>query len=538
MSAREPPTLAQLLRRTLRPGSRRYVALGALVGVCGSLADGLVALGLLTLVQSAPERRDAVWVLVAGAVLRVLAQSALQLVSTLAQVHESSQERARGLDRVLAAGATTDEPATEALTRWIETVPKLAQLAQATVVGAALVIQGAVVSLVVVWLAPIVGTLALLALLLTAAALAFVSWRARDGARALAPAQRAIVAHVTRVTQSLLLVRALRTEHAERARLVSAVDAHASRQRALAWRGALSGATLVPAIVALGAGIALTPGDTLPTHEVIAATYGVLRLAALLQALASQVAAAATARFAEPQDAIEQTRRPVARSIERVPPSITLVDAALEARGRMILAPTSLRVVAGELVGIGGPSGAGKTTLLQLVAGALQPTRGAVRVDDRTAHEWLDAGGALGVVLAEPFVGPGTLREVIANGRAIDDAAILRALGQARAEALLEGDAPLERRVGEGGRGLSRGEQQRVALARALAGRPALLLLDEVTSGLDAALEDEMAEVIRGLRGEVTTLLVSHREPVLARCDRVFDVVPREGGATVVERHR
>jgi ATP-binding cassette subfamily C protein len=88
--------------------------------------------------------------------------------------------------------------------------------------------------------------------------------------------------------------------------------------------------------------------------------------------------------------------------------------------------------------------------------------------------------------------------------------------------------AGLEHVLGERGEGLSGGERQRIALARALLCSPALLVLDEVTSQLDTASEARVLAALDRLRGQVTILLIAHREAAVRHADRV--VLLDEGG--------
>jgi ABC-type Fe3+/spermidine/putrescine transport system ATPase subunit len=171
-----------------------------------------------------------------------------------------------------------------------------------------------------------------------------------------------------------------------------------------------------------------------------------------------------------------------------------------------------------------GPSGSGKSTLLRLLAGLLHPTAGAVLFDDR------DMGGVptekrdVGVVFQSYALFPHlSVRENIAFGlttrrnrqpkREVD-----RRVGEAAG--LLALEALLDRRPAE----LSGGEQQRVAVARAISPRPALLLLDEPLSALDARLRrtvrSDLARLLAGLG--TTVLYVTHdQEEALLLADHL-----------------
>jgi ABC-type bacteriocin/lantibiotic exporter with double-glycine peptidase domain len=88
----------------------------------------------------------------------------------------------------------------------------------------------------------------------------------------------------------------------------------------------------------------------------------------------------------------------------------------------------------------------------------------------------------------------------------------------------------LDGRIGERGKLLSGGQRQRVALARALYRQAELLVLDEATSSLDAEAEAAFIKALEGLRGRMTVIAISHRQPVLDHCDRV---VRLDGGRIV-----
>jgi molybdate transport system ATP-binding protein len=182
--------------------------------------------------------------------------------------------------------------------------------------------------------------------------------------------------------------------------------------------------------------------------------------------------------------------------------------------------------VSEPVVGLCGPSGAGKTTLLELVAGLVPPEAGSIEVDGRVLTDvargvdlpprarrvgYVPQGDAL-------FPHLSVRRNVFYGARARGGASCVSP------ERVLDGleIAPLlDRRVA----GLSGGERQRVALGRALLSGPALLLLDEPLTGLDAALKARVLPLLRFVRDElaVPVLYVTHHpDEVLAFCDRVL----------------
>jgi putative spermidine/putrescine transport system ATP-binding protein len=190
----------------------------------------------------------------------------------------------------------------------------------------------------------------------------------------------------------------------------------------------------------------------------------------------------------------------------------------------------TLEVEKGEFVALLGPSGCGKTTTLQMIAGFVEPTGGAVRLEGRDLLAVKPARRGLGIVFQSYALFPHmTVMENVAFG--------LEMQGVAGAERTRRVGETLEL-VGLGQfasrfpRQLSGGQQQRVALARALVIRPQILLLDEPLSNLDAKLREEMQIELRQIQRTVgtTTILVTHDQgEAMALSDRI--VVMNHGRA-------
>jgi putative spermidine/putrescine transport system ATP-binding protein len=182
----------------------------------------------------------------------------------------------------------------------------------------------------------------------------------------------------------------------------------------------------------------------------------------------------------------------------------------------------TLAAAPGEILAVVGPSGCGKTTLLRAIAGFLTPARGRVLLGGRDVTGWPAHRRGVGVVFQSYALFP--TRDVAGNigfGLAVRGAP-RRAIAERVTELLaLVGLQGLERRYPHQ---LSGGQQQRVALARALAPRPAVLLLDEPLSALDAQVRVELrGELGRILRATgVAALHVTHdQEEALALADRL-----------------
>ncbi|GAB3110400.1 ABC transporter ATP-binding protein [Streptomyces calidiresistens] len=179
-----------------------------------------------------------------------------------------------------------------------------------------------------------------------------------------------------------------------------------------------------------------------------------------------------------------------------------------------------LLMESGTVTVITGRVGSGKTTLLRAVLGLLPPERGEVLWNGRPISDPASSPTAprLGYTPQVPRLFSGTLRENILLGR--DDATFDEAVRLAVLEPDLAAmpDGP-DTVVGPRGLRLSGGQIQRVAIARMLAGRPELLVMDDVSSALDTSTERSLWDGL--LNGTATVLAVSHRPALLRAADRV-----------------
>lgn len=185
----------------------------------------------------------------------------------------------------------------------------------------------------------------------------------------------------------------------------------------------------------------------------------------------------------------------------------------------------SLEVYDGEILGIVGESGSGKSTLMQSLYFDRKPTSGTAylkQYHDGTVNIW-DASAAekrkirnlmMGMVYQNPMLGLRMDYSAASNIAEKIIAAGSRNAGQMteRAEELLEAVEILTSRMGEAPKNFSGGMQQRVQISKALANNPSLLLLDEVTTGLDLSVQAKVLDLIRHIKAKykISVLLVSH----------------------------
>ncbi|AJE80563.1 Xenobiotic-transporting ATPase [Streptomyces albus] len=208
--------------------------------------------------------------------------------------------------------------------------------------------------------------------------------------------------------------------------------------------------------------------------------------------------------------------------------------------GRTVLPATDLHARGGELLAVTGPMASGKTTLLRALARLTLPATGTLTfagtpLDTARAEE---IHQRIGFVPQRPVTLSGTLADNLRLGAGHSDEDLYAALHTAALDthvrALPEG---LDTEVGEGGTTLSGGQLQRLALARALLRRPAVLLLDDVTSAVDTTTEHLVLTRLRTWAGSGTALVwATHRPAVLDAADHVVTLPAAGAPAPTEER--
>lgn len=190
------------------------------------------------------------------------------------------------------------------------------------------------------------------------------------------------------------------------------------------------------------------------------------------------------------------------------------------------LQDVTLEVKPGETIGIVGRSGAGKTTLAGLISRFYDPKEGRILLDgyDLRTLDLKALREKMGVVLQEPFLFHGTVRENIAYGRPDADMEdIIRAAKVANAhEFILELPDAYDSYVGERGMKLSGGQRQRLSIARAILRDPKILILDEATSSVDSESEYAIQRALERLMQGRTTFAIAHRLSTLRSADRLI----------------
>ncbi|GMQ29986.1 ABC transporter ATP-binding protein [Algoriphagus confluentis] len=191
-----------------------------------------------------------------------------------------------------------------------------------------------------------------------------------------------------------------------------------------------------------------------------------------------------------------------------------------------VLKSISFLVNPGEKVALAGHSGAGKSTLIQLLLRFYSSQSGEIRVDDRNVEDWdLKAlRSKVGIVPQEVLLFGGSIRENIAYAKPdAREEELIAAAKKANAwQFISQFPEGLDTLVGERGVKLSGGQRQRVAIARAILKDPAILILDEATSSLDAESESLVQEALDELMKGRTTIIIAHRLATIRQVDRIY----------------
>ena len=193
-----------------------------------------------------------------------------------------------------------------------------------------------------------------------------------------------------------------------------------------------------------------------------------------------------------------------------------------------ILSDINLHVKAGTTVAIVGPTGSGKTTLVNLIPRFYDVTDGMVKVDgiDVRKYKQRSLREQISLALQDTVLFSGTIWENIAYGRPeANYAEIVRAAVAANAAEFIDKlPHKYDTVVGERGLTLSGGQRQRIAIARAIIRNSPILILDEPSSGLDAASEQLVFEALDRLMENKTSIVIAHRLATIRRASCIYVV--------------
>jgi ATP-binding cassette subfamily B protein len=205
---------------------------------------------------------------------------------------------------------------------------------------------------------------------------------------------------------------------------------------------------------------------------------------------------------------------------------VSFQDVSFGYNGTAVLRDISFQAKSGETIAIVGQTGSGKTTLTQLINRIFDVDDGRVMVDGQDVRNWnLESlRSQVSTIEQDVFLFSRTIGENIAFG--CPDATqeeIEQAAREAQAHDFIMGFTNgYETEVGERGVTLSGGQRQRVAIARAFLTNPSILILDDSTSAIDSATEDEIQQAMRRISSQRTTFLITHRLSQIRWADRIL----------------
>lgn len=191
-----------------------------------------------------------------------------------------------------------------------------------------------------------------------------------------------------------------------------------------------------------------------------------------------------------------------------------------------VLQDTSIKIKEGSKIALVGTSGAGKSTIIQLLMRFYSPQSGTIKINNNfvETYDLSDYRDNFAVVPQDVTLFGGTIRENIIYGRPnATENEIIEAAKQANAYDFIVGFTEgFDTVVGERGIKLSGGQRQRIAIARALLKNPAILILDEATSSLDAESEKSVQEALDVLMEGRTSIIIAHRLATIKEVDCIF----------------
>ena len=200
------------------------------------------------------------------------------------------------------------------------------------------------------------------------------------------------------------------------------------------------------------------------------------------------------------------------------------VDFFYEER-KPVLTDFSLKVRAGEMIALVGPTGGGKSTIVNLLCRFYEPRKGTIRINGRDYMDYTLASihSRIGIVLQTPHLFSGSVRDNICYGRlnATDEEVTDAAKIAGAHDFIVTLEKGYDHNVGEGGNLLSVGQKQLISLARAVLARPELFIMDEATSSVDTLTEALIQRGMEALMRGRTSFVIAHRLSTIRKANRI-----------------
>ena len=202
--------------------------------------------------------------------------------------------------------------------------------------------------------------------------------------------------------------------------------------------------------------------------------------------------------------------------------------------GQKVLDHMSFDVKRGESIALVGPTGSGKSTVVNLISRFYNVTEGKLLVDGRDINDITlhSLRSQMGIMLQDSFIFSGSIADNIRYGRLDATQAEIEAACKAvHADGFIrEMESGYETQVNERGGRLSQGQKQLIAFARTMLSDPAILILDEATSSIDAKTEHLLQQGINALLKGRTSFIIAHRLSTIKNCDKIMFI---DGGRIV-----
>ncbi|MDH7484907.1 MAG: ABC transporter ATP-binding protein [Anaerolineae bacterium] len=228
-------------------------------------------------------------------------------------------------------------------------------------------------------------------------------------------------------------------------------------------------------------------------------------------------------RMINTETELDENEAGVARPIRG---EVVFENVSFAYNGKPVLKNVSFTARPGETIAIVGQTGSGKTTLTRLINRIFDVNEGRVLVDGVDVRDWnLEAlRSQISTIEQDIFLFSRSLAENIAFGCAgASQEAIERAAGEAQAHEFIAGFKDgYATEIGERGVTLSGGQRQRIAIARAFLTNPRILILDDSTSAIDSATEDQIQRAMRRISRQRTTFIITHRLSQIRWADRIL----------------
>lgn len=223
---------------------------------------------------------------------------------------------------------------------------------------------------------------------------------------------------------------------------------------------------------------------------------------------------------------------PDAQELPRISGAVTFDDVTFSYDGHInILEHFNLQVKPGESIALVGPTGAGKTTVVNLLSRFYNINEGRLLLDEHdiakvTLHSLRTQ---VGIMLQDSFIFSGTIMDNIRYGRldATDEEVMQAARTVCAHEFIEEMEKGYNTEVNERGSRLSQGQKQLIALARTLLSDPAILILDEATSSIDAKTERQLQAGIQALLKGRTSFVIAHRLSTIKNSDKILYIADK-----------